>query len=225
MPLKKTAYILAALIATLFGLGAGPSTASAQQADVIRGRITGPDSLPIQGATITAISISGNVTRNARTDRNGRFTITFPGGDGDYMVTVTLLGYAPKRFEVKRVADEEILLADARLTTMGALLEDVNVTAQRARVPRTGNAPPPDVSGTEQAISNAAVPADLLGDLAAMAATLPGVQAATGADGQDGYSVLGLGADQNNSVLNGMSFGGSNPVSYTHLTLPTKRIV
>ncbi len=206
----RPASFLAALVASLLAFAVSPLAADAQQADVIRGRITGPDSLPIQGATVSAVSISGNVTRNARTDRNGRFTIAFPGGEGDYMVTVMLLGYAPKRFEVKRVADEEILLADARLTTMGALLEDVNVTAQRARVPRTGDEPPPDVSGTEQAISNAAVPADLLGDLAAMAATLPGVQAATGADGQDGYSVLGLGADQNNSVLNGMSFGGSS---------------
>ena len=209
MSSRNPACFLAALVATLFVFAFAPS-AGAQQADVIRGRITGPDSAAVEGATVTATSISGNVSRSARTDRNGRFTIAFPGGDGDYMVTVTLLGYAPKRFEVKRVADEEILLADARLTTMGALLEDVNVTAQRARVPRTGDAPPPDVSGTEQAISNAAVPADLLGDLAAMAATLPGVQAATGADGQDGYSVLGLGADQNNSVLNGMSFGGSS---------------
>ncbi|MEP6905793.1 MAG: hypothetical protein ABI875_06885, partial [Gemmatimonadales bacterium] len=44
-----------------------------------------------------------------------------------------------------------------------------------------------------------------------MAASLPGVQAVAGQDGgADGFSVLGLGADQNNTTLNGMSFGGSN---------------
>lgn len=209
MPFKAT-YALAALIAAMFALTWSPAAAAAQQTDVIRGRITGPDSAAVEGATVTATSISGNVSRTARTDRNGRFTITFPGGDGDYMITVALLGFTAKRFEVKRVADEEILVADARLTRMGALLEDVTVTAQRPRVPRTDN-PPPDVSGTEQAITNAAVPADLLGDLAAMAATLPGVQGVPGADGAaDGYSVLGLGADQNNAVLNGMNFGGSS---------------
>lgn len=206
---KISSHVLAALIAALLAFAGTPSTAAAQQADVIRGRITGPDSLPVESATVTATSISGNVSRSARTDRNGRFTITFPGGDGDYMVTVALLGYVGKRFEVKRVADEEILVADARLTRMGTLLEDVTVTAQRPRVSRADV--PPDVSGTEQTISNAAVPADLLGDLAAMAATLPGVQSVPGADGAaDGYSVLGLGADQNNTVLNGMSFGGSS---------------
>ena len=209
MPSKSPAHILIALVAIVLAFTAAPATAGAQQADVIRGRITGPDSAAVEGATVTATSISGNVSRSARTDRNGRFTITFPGGDGDYMITVALLGYTAKRFEVKRVADEEILVADARLTRMGALLDDVTVTAQRPRISRTDA--PPDVSGTEQAISNAAVPADLLGDLAAMAATLPGVTGVPGVDGgADGYSVLGLGADQNNSVLNGMNFGGSS---------------
>ena len=50
-----------------------------------------------------------------------------------------------------------------------------------------------------------------MGDLAAMAASLPGVQSVPGQDGgADGYSVLGLGADQNNTTLNGMQFGGSS---------------
>src|SRR5688572_19681835 len=103
MPSKRPAYILIALAAILLAFGATPSSAFAQQADVIRGRITGPDSSAVEGATVTATSISGNVSRSARTDRNGRFTITFPGGDGDYMITVALLGYTAKRFEVKRV--------------------------------------------------------------------------------------------------------------------------
>lgn len=49
-----------------------------------------------------------------------------------------------------------------------------------------------------------------MGDLAAMAATLPGVQLVPGQDGgANGYSVMGMGADQNNTTLNGMNFGGS----------------
>jgi len=43
-----------------------------------------------------------------------------------------------------------------------------------------------------------------------MAATLPGVQLVPGQDGgANGFSVLGLGADQNNTTLNGMMFGGA----------------
>jgi hypothetical protein len=170
--------------------------------------VTGPDSLPIENVTVTATSIAGNVNRIARTDKQGRYTITFPGGDGDYMLSFAALGYAARRFEVRRVADEDILLADARLQRVDALLAPVEVRAQRERVRRNDNAPDP--SGTERTVAPADVPANSMGDLAAMAATLPGVQPATNDDGSNGYSVFGLGADQNNVTLNGMMFGGSN---------------
>ncbi|HJU89411.1 MAG TPA: TonB-dependent receptor [Gemmatimonadaceae bacterium] len=181
----------------------------AQDTDVIRGRVTGPDSLPLPDVQVTVTSISGNVKRSARTARDGRFTITFPGGDGDYIVTMNAIGYTPKQFQLKRVADEEILVADARLALV-TTLDEVEVSAQREKVRRGDN--PPDVSGTERVIeSQNAVPAADLGDLAAMAATLPGVQLVPGENGDpNGYSVLGLGADQNNTMLNGMPFGGSS---------------
>ena len=194
------------VLAAVFAFAAPPLQA---QVDVIRGRVTGPDSLPIENVAVTATSIGGNVSRSARTDRSGRFTITFPGGEGDYMVSFTHIGYAPRRFEVKRTADQEILVADARLTPIAGVLDTVNVRAARERVPR--GEIQPDIGGTEQAIAASSVPIDQLGDLAAMAASLPGVQFVPGQDGgPDGFSVLGLGADQNNSTLNGMNFGGSN---------------
>ena len=84
---------------------AHPSAALAQT-DVVRGRIIGPDSVPIERATVTVTSISGNVSRSARTDKAGRFTVTFPGDDGDYFVNIAALGYASKRFEVKRTGDQ-----------------------------------------------------------------------------------------------------------------------
>jgi len=48
--------------------------------------------------TVVVTSISGNVNRTARSDRQGRFTVAFPGGDGDCIVSLTLLGYGAKRF-------------------------------------------------------------------------------------------------------------------------------
>jgi hypothetical protein len=199
-------FLLAGLLIASF---AAPHTARAQQADVIRGQVLGADSLPLANVVVTVTSISGNVNRTAKTDRSGRFTVTFPGGDGDYMVHFAAIGYVAKRFEVKRTADEDILLADANLTKAGEMLDAVKVTTTRDKVRR--NDITPDVSGTEQRVDNSAVPADLMGDLAAMAASLPGVQGVPGADGSaDGFSVLGLGADQNNTTLNGVNFGGSN---------------
>jgi hypothetical protein len=195
----------AALVAALV-LIALPSSARAQ-VDIIRGRVTGPDSLPIVNVTVTATTVSGGVNRTARTDREGRYTITFPGGDGDYIVSFSALGFAARRFQVKRVADEDFLVADARLQRVNTVLDAVEVVGQRQR-PRRDDAAP-DVSGTERMITSTEVPANLLGDLAAMAASLPGVQGVTGEDGTTGYSVFGLGADQNATMLNGMSFGGS----------------
>jgi len=200
--------IRAALAAVCIMLASPVAIAGAQNSDIIRGRVIGPDSLPIENATVTATSISGNVNRVARTDRNGRFTITFPGGDGDYIVSFAALGYAARRFEVRRLADEEVLVADTRLQKVGGVLDAVEVRAARQR-PRI-NDPAPDASGTERVIANTEVPANQMGDLAAMAATLPGVQGVTNDDGSTGYSVLGLGADQNNTTLNGMAFGGAS---------------
>ncbi len=197
----------AALVAAFLFFVCAPRDVAAQ-ADVIRGRVTGPDSLPIENVVVTATMISGNVNRTSRTDKNGRFTITFPGGDGDYWVSFGALGYAARRFQVKRIADEDILLADARLQKVGGVLDAVTVQAARDRPRRNDVAP--DASGTERTVATSEVPANLLGDLAAMAATLPGVQAAPNEDGSTGYSVLGLGSDQNNATLNGMAFGGSN---------------
>ena len=181
----------------------------AQQLDVIRGQITGPDSVPIAGARVTATSLSGNVNRNARTDTKGRFTITFPGGDGDYFITVTALGFAPRRFEVKRTADQEVLLADTRMSRAVTQLDEVRVVGDRPRTTRDDRTP--DIGGSERSVNGGNVAAGQAGDLAAMAASLPGVQFVPGADGDpSGFSVLGLTPDQNNSTLNGQNFSGSN---------------
>ncbi|MEQ1690419.1 MAG: TonB-dependent receptor [Gemmatimonas sp.] len=198
------------LLWLVLSLLAAPRALHAQQVDVIRGRITGPDNAALENVTVVVTSISGNVNRTARSDKQGRFTVTFPGGDGDYLVTLTALGYAVKRFEVKRAADEDILIADAKLVRVGTVLDAMKVTAARDKVSRN-DLTLPDLSGTELRIdNNLALPPDQLGDLAAMAATLPGVQLVPGQDGgANGFSVLGLGADQNNTTLNGMQFGGA----------------
>jgi hypothetical protein len=182
----------------------------AQGVDVIRGQVTGPDNAPIENANVTATSVSGGVNRTARTDRNGRFTITFPGGEGDYFMTFAALGYQPRRFELKRVADEEILVADARLQRAAAMLDTVRVAADRQKVDRNADKAP-DISGTEQAANAAAVAANQQGDLNAIAATVPGVTPVLGADGDPaGFSVLGLSADQNSTTLNGSPFGANS---------------
>ncbi len=206
MSLRRLLTLGALIVAALHA----PRSTLHAQADVIRGRVVGPDNAPVERATITVTSLSGNVSRTARTDKNGRYTVTFPGADGDYFVNVAALGFGARRFEVKRTGDQEILIADAKLQTVATQLDAVKVNAERQRVGRNANGLP-DIGGTERPINNGAVSADQLGDLAALAASMPGVQMIPGADGSaNGFSVLGLGADQNATTLNGLNFGGSN---------------
>jgi hypothetical protein len=193
-----------------FALLSAAASARAQGVDVIRGQVTGPDNAPIENANVTATSVSGGVNRTARTDRNGRFTITFPGGEGDYFMAFAALGFTPRRFELKRVADEDILVADAKMQRAAALLDTVRVAGDRQKVARNADKAP-DISGTEQSTNAAAVAANQQGDLNAMAATVPGVTPVLGADGDPaGFSVLGLSSDQNATTLNGSPFGASS---------------
>jgi hypothetical protein len=199
------------LVLALLGGAALGRPVAAQQIDIIRGRVTAAsDTTPLQGVLVTATTLSGNVSRTARTDRNGRYTISFPGGEGNYWVTFTAIGFTARRYQVLRTADQEILIADARLSPSTVTLEAVRVT-ERPAASRADTVA--DVGGTERAL--AADPgfltAEQMGDLAAMAAAVPGVQLIPGADGAaDAFSVLGLGGDQNNTQLNGLNFGDAS---------------
>src|SRR6266850_1699299 len=150
-----SAKMLRALLISGIVAAAVTVPAEAQQLDVIRGQVLGPEGKPLEDAKVTATSLSGNVNRSARTDKNGRYTITFPGGEGDYFVEVAAIGYAARRFEVKRTADQEILVADARLQRAAGQLDTVRVVGQRDRPNR--NDATPDISGSERPVDNSAV--------------------------------------------------------------------
>lgn len=177
----------------------------AQTTDIIRGRITGPDSLPVTGAEVKATSLAGAVVKSATTDKSGRFTIIFLNGEGDYWIDVRKLGLAPKHYELKKIGDEEVMIADTRMQSNIAALDAVNVTAQRDRALPNRNSNP-DVGGGERPLTNnITVAPDQAGNLAAMAAAVAGIQLVPGLDGaSDMFSVLGLTGDQNNTTFNGL---------------------
>ncbi len=205
MRLRRLLFVcLLAAVAVI----AHPGGLSAQGgSDVIRGRITGSDSLPLEGARVTVTSIVTTIARPARTDKNGRFTVIFPGADGHYVVSVSMIGYVLKTFELRRTAEQDILVADANLER--PQLEAVIVTADvRGTIPRSGIVA--DIGGTTQAIGAGLLP-DQQGNLAAMAATLPGVLLIPGLNGAaDGFSVLGLDPSDNTITMNGMTFNGGD---------------
>src|SRR5207244_6032410 len=133
-------------------------------------------------------------------------TITFPGGDGDYWISLAAIGFSQRRFDLKRIADEAVLLADARLSAL--TLDTINVTVDRRRPSRSDGER--DVSGTDRPVNPNLVSPDQAGDLAAMAASQPGVSLIPGTNGDpSGFSVLGLSTDQNLTTLNGLASGAA----------------
>lgn len=189
------------------------STAAAQQAaDLIRGRVTNTEGQPIAGAQVTAVSYFGGITKTTRTNRDGRYTLTYANGEGDYWLSFAAIGYQAQRIEVKRVADEEVLIGDIKLSNT-QVLQTVTTTANAARTPPPRSDPfVTDASGADRTLFNStAVPPDQAGNLAAMASATAGVQLIPGVDGNpDRFSMFGLDPSQNNASLNGQQSGLSN---------------
>src|ERR1041385_5847645 len=188
------------------------TTARAQESDIIRGKVTGPDSLPLENVKVTAMSIATNQSISRNTGKDGRFTIVFPNGGGDFIISYSAIGFQPQQKEVKREQDEAILIADQGLGKSPTQLQAIRVTAQRQQVDRNDDTRNGGGVGSgDRGVDLSQISIGAQGDLAAMAASLPGVTYIPGADGGPaGFSILGLGADQNLTTLNGLNFAGSD---------------
>ena len=199
-------------LALAFLLTGAAATASAQDSDIIRGKVTGPDSLPLENVKVTAMSMATNQSITRNTSKDGRFTIIFPNGGGDYILSYAAIGFQPAQKEVKREQDEAILIADQSMGKAATMLQAIRVTAQRQQVDRNDDTRNGGgVGAGDRGVDMSQVAIGAQGDLAQMAASLPGVTYIPGADGGPaGFSILGLGADQNLTTLNGLDFGGSD---------------
>ncbi|HMN10143.1 MAG TPA: carboxypeptidase regulatory-like domain-containing protein, partial [Gemmatimonadaceae bacterium] len=190
-----------------------PVSARAQMGattDIITGTVTRAEvNTPIEAANIEVMSIETNVTRRVRTNAQGRFTVLFPDGGGQYRVTARALGLAPATVMVARQADEDRLVVNIKMTTNPTVLAAVTVQA-RQNVPREGDRPAPGsverAMNTDQA---ARLPIDA-SDLTQLALTAPGVVSITGSDSTAaGFSVAGQAPTANNITLDGLSFGSA----------------
>src|SRR4051812_23876617 len=186
------------------------ASASAQDPDIVRGRVTGPDSLAMDGVAVTVTTIQGDLVKTARTDKNGVFTVAFTDPQGDYWVTVQAIGFALRRFEVKRLADEDVLVADVRMQRTVTELRAMRIQSDRPRASRSDGIG--DITGMDRGVSVSGAEIGAMGDLAALASTLPGVTYIPSANGAPaGFSIFGLDASQNSFLLNGMSVDGTLP--------------
>src|SRR5438093_4772610 len=195
---------LAAVGAQAVGAQVGTTT------DIITGTVTGPDSQPLAGAVVTAISLETRVSRQRTTDARGRFTIVFPDGGGRYELTARYIGMAAVQVTVARQADEDRIEASIRMGLFAVPLEPVTVSA-RSRSRSDGSGP-----GSSERSYNPEQLARLpinASDLNTVATLQPGVLGIRESDSTaSAFSVAGQRPTANNITLDGLSFGsGSVP--------------
>ena len=203
----KTVLILIALVLPAPMLAQVGSTT-----DILMGRVAGLDGQAVAGARVEATSVETGITRTKTTGPDGRYTIIFPDGGGNYRLTVRALGMAPVTRNIQRQGDEDRIITDIDMGRIATQLATVQV---RAAPRRNDQNQRPEPGSTERNLNPNLVnrlPLDA-GDLAALAALAPGVIAVPGTDTtKASFSVAGQPSNQNNITLDGLSFGaGSVP--------------
>jgi len=188
----------------LIVLGA-TSLAAQSSTDIITGRVTGPAGEPLSGVNVRATSEETGVQRATLSNAQGRFTLVFPEGGGHYQLEFEILGMAPLTRPLMRIGDEEVLVAEVRMSVQAIALEGVDVTVRRQAAPNSG-----DSGGQDRTIPSGLLdrlPIDP-GDLAAIAGLAPGVVIL--GDSLGGLSILGQGPDGIQFTLDGLTFDGGD---------------
>jgi len=200
-PLRALPYALCLLLA----LAVSPCAAQVgTSTDIITGTVTGPDSQPIAGAMVEALSVETELSRQRVTDAQGRFTILFPDGGGHYRVTARFIGMSPAVVTVRRQGDEDRLVANLRMGELAVALEPVTVSAGRGG-PGASSGGSIAQSVTTDQLNRLPIDA---ADLNAVAALVPGVLPIAASDSTTtAFSVAGQRTTANNVTLDGMSFG------------------
>ncbi|HSJ30007.1 MAG TPA: TonB-dependent receptor, partial [Longimicrobiales bacterium] len=179
--------------------------ASAQEADILTGRVLGADGKPVIGARVEVVSAETEITRSVLTDQNGRYLIQFPDGGGRYLVRITYIGLGDIVQAVVRNAEEELLLTDFVMRPQAIALDAINVAAQR---------PPPSQAGAgdqstalSQEMANRLPLPDMdPNTLALLAAGVVGTSADS-LSGRMGFSVAGMSDLLNQITLDGVVLG------------------
>ncbi|MGI9090713.1 MAG: carboxypeptidase regulatory-like domain-containing protein [Gemmatimonadaceae bacterium] len=181
--------------------------------EVMRGRVLTDSGVAIGGASVVATASLNHESHSTRTDTVGRYEIVFERGTGDYTVQVSAAGRKDFQTRVSRTNADSVLLMNVRLaptTQQVPQLGRVRVQANRRQKPPIQDNSTPGIGATQQQVGLFGTAPSDQGDLAAMAASLPGVTLVPNADGSPaGFSVLGLPPSQNLATLNGLNFGGA----------------
>lgn len=190
----------AVLLVCVAGLLIGSSSVTAQARTVsVKGVVTDSVGRAAAGAAIVARVAQERWTATA--DAEGRFIIAVPAGTRDVVLEVRAIGMRPRVMTVR--PDVELTI---RLQSVFTQLSAVGVLASpRERPARSEEALASDPLSVEQMIGFGGVGVTDQGQVAAMAAAVPGVTAVEGSDIREpAFSTLGLPPDQNVVRIDGL---------------------
>jgi hypothetical protein len=174
------------------------------QTEIIRGRIFGPDSLPLPQAEVLVTGLITRATQTARTDAKGVYTVVFANAEGDYLVAVRKIGFASTSLRLSRTGISSLLGADVYLKSVMQTLAPIVVQATRAL-------PTGERTAIGELASSALADSLFLADpskLMALLLSIPGIYA----NDDSTFSVAGAAVSQNITTIDGARVrGGSLP--------------
>jgi hypothetical protein len=175
--------------------------------DRIRGRVVDDSARVVVGATVFATRAPDRAVKQATTDSTGRYLIAYENGTGDYLVSVTAVGFRTARRRVSVDSSSHDATADFTLARDATTLAAVKVEATKpVKASNSVNPYTTETGATERwadGVNGQLSPA-MAGDINALAATLPGF-----VSGPGGLSFMGAGAQSNLTTLNGMALPAS----------------
>ncbi len=184
--------------------------AAAAQNVLIQGTVRGDSGVVTTAAiTVTPAGAGATASVTTRTNSAGKWSVAMPTRSADYFVTISAIGWTQARVVAHADSAGAPIVVATTLQRLPVQLAKVRVSAGRTAATRDGPVQP-DVASTERGVlasSFAFAPGDQ-GNLAAMAAQVPGVTLIPSANGgPPGISMYGLSADQTRVTLNGLSTG------------------
>src|SRR5579872_2687440 len=203
------------LIRALLGLAVSLSPAAllgqvGSTTDIVTGKIVGPppSHQPIVGATVVVTSVDTHISRTRQTNNDGRYTVVFPDGGGQYRIEIRAIGYTPTSAVIQRQADEDRMVANIELSSAVHTLATVTTTARRNAGPDPANAGSTGLTLTPSQLERLPVDAT---DLATVATLSPGVVGLSSTDTTaTAFSVAGQRQTLNSTTVDGLSFAGAS---------------
>jgi hypothetical protein len=181
----------------------------APRKDVVRGRVTTDSGTAIAGADAIVTIAPSVETFRTLTDSTGNYSITITDGSGEYLLFVGAPGRKSFRQRLTRVGGDTTFVVNVKLASnVTTTMATVRVQARRPRPTRSlGAEGTAGTDGTDRTVDGVygALPPDLQGNLDAMAQLVPGLTVGAG-----GATAFGLGAGDNKTMLNGLSFGAAD---------------